>query len=134
MNSEKKLLIVDDDEVDFLYLVDLLDQSGQQFSTQHAHDGEEGLDVLQDLISQKQPLPEAIFLDVKMPRMTGYEFLQELKRDDTLDKIPVVLLSTSEQETEKIQTEDLNIVGFFLKETLTPFQIEKILHLCDVRV
>ena len=56
-----------------------------------------------------------ILLDLNMPRMNGIEFLRELRADDELQLTPVVVLTTSDDERDKIKAYNLNVAGYLLK-------------------
>lgn len=62
--------------------------------------GEEALRFLYDQHKQRGELPDLVLMDIKMPRMNGIETLAAIKQDPTLRHIPVVMLSTSTNETE----------------------------------
>ncbi|OQY13838.1 MAG: response regulator [Desulfobacteraceae bacterium 4572_19] len=84
--SEKKLILVVDDEPDFSAIVkSYLEKEG--FRVELAYDGVEGLAKV------KANIPDAIVLDVMMPEMDGYEMCAKLKEDDKLSDIPIVMLT-----------------------------------------
>jgi len=56
-----------------------------------------------------------ILLDLNMPRMNGIEFLAELRRDPMLAHTPVVVLTTSNNDRDKLQAYNLNVAGYLLK-------------------
>ncbi len=63
-----------------------------------------------------------VLLDLNMPRMGGLEFLQELRADETLRSTPVVVLTTSNQECDRIEAYNRNVAGYILKPiTFTNF-------------
>jgi DNA-binding response OmpR family regulator len=59
--------------------------------------------------------PCIILLDLNMPLMNGIEFLKEFKQDSDLKKIPVVVLTTSKEEEDKINSYNLGIAGYMIK-------------------
>lgn len=61
------------------------------------------------------PRPDLILLDLNMPRMNGRELLQILKKDPDLGRIPVVVLTTSEQETDILRSYDLGCNSYIKK-------------------
>ena len=84
--SDKKLILVVDDEPDFSSIVQsYLEKEG--FRVELAYDGVEGLEKV------RANLPDAIVLDVMMPEMDGYEMCAKLKEDDKLADIPIVMLT-----------------------------------------
>jgi CheY-like chemotaxis protein len=63
-----------------------------------------------------------ILLDLNMPRMNGIEFLRAIRADPELRSLPVVVLTTSNDERDKIDAYDLNVAGYLLKPvTFTDF-------------
>ncbi len=85
----KKIALVDDD-VDFCEATKLLLES-KGYAVVLAHDGKEGLDMI------RLEHPDLIILDVMMPEMNGYDVCVVLKEDETLSKIPVILLTAVDQ-------------------------------------
>jgi two-component system alkaline phosphatase synthesis response regulator PhoP len=84
--SEKKRILVVDDEPDFAGIVQQnLEKEG--FEVEIAYDGEEGLEKV-----RANP-PDAIVLDVMMPGKDGYQVCSELKADDRYADIPIILLT-----------------------------------------
>ena len=88
-----------------------------KYQWQFAHldtalNGEEGLEYLRD---PEREQPGIILLDLNMPRMNGIEFLQVVKKDERLKRIPVVVLTTSVEEQDKAETFNLGIAGYMIK-------------------
>ena len=59
--------------------------------------------------------PGIILLDLNMPKMNGVEFLKIAKKDDNLKKIPVVVLTTSKEEQDKVDSFNLGVAGYMVK-------------------
>ncbi|MBI4632261.1 MAG: response regulator [Chloroflexi bacterium] len=89
-------ILIAEDERDIRELITFTLRYAGHEVTQAAN-GEEALALA------KQAIPELILMDVRMPKMTGYEACRHIKADDTLKNIPVIFLSAKGQETE-IQT------------------------------
>jgi len=89
------------------------------------HDVGDGLEALAFLKKEKPyadaPKPDLILLDLNMPRMDGREFLKHFKGLDGINRIPVVILTTSEAETDVVASYDLGASGFIVK----PVDIEQ---------
>ena len=84
--TDKKRILVVDDEPDFALLVQgNLQKEG--FDVDVAYNGVEGLEKI------KQNLPDAVVLDVMMPEMDGYEVCAEIKKDDRLSEIAILMLT-----------------------------------------
>lgn len=79
-------------------------------------DGVEALTFLrQQAPYQDAPRPDIILLDLNMPRMDGKTLLQHLKQDEDLKRIPAIVLTTSEAESDIVDTYDLGCAGFVTK-------------------
>ena len=81
-------------------------------------DGQDLLDYLRHegrLTEEDSPRPGIILLDLNMPKMDGREALAEIKADDSLRRIPVVVLTTSKDEADVLRTYDLGVNSFITK-------------------
>ena len=87
-----QLLLADDDEDDCLFFKEALEELPVATHLTTVHDGEQ---LMQWLTTHTGPLPQALFLDLNMPRKGGDECLKEIKADQRLQQIPVIILSTS---------------------------------------
>jgi CheY-like chemotaxis protein len=117
--SPVPILIADDDEEDRMLARDALEESRLANSLFFVHDGVELLDFLhrrgpfED--PSTSPRPGIILLDINMPRMTGLEALRDIKRDPSLRRIPVVILTTSRADEDIIRSYDLGVNSFISK-------------------
>jgi CheY-like chemotaxis protein len=124
MNSEHQkrtlVIIAEDDPDDRLLIRDAIREAApERVDVRFVQDGAEMLDYLyrrgayQD--SQKSPSPELVLLDINMPRKTGLEVLEEIKRDPALRTIPVLLLTTSRSPEHIARSYELGGAGFVTK-------------------
>ena len=109
-NSRKiEILLVDDDPGDVRLTVEALKQTKMHTNLSFARDGIEALAFLRRQGSfAAAPRPDMIFLDLNMPRMDGREVLGQIKKDDCLKLIPVVVLTTSADEEDVLRSYDLH--------------------------
>ena len=107
------ILLVEDDQVDVMNVKRAFDKNRIGNPLYIAEDGIRALDILR---SGGMPRDRRIvLLDLNMPRMNGIEFLRELRADPDLHMTPVVVLTTSDDERDKINAYDLNVAGYLLK-------------------
>ena len=113
--AEKALniLLVEDDQVDVMNVKRAFDKNRIANPLFVANDGVEALRMLRD--GQIPRERRIILLDLNMPRMNGIEFLRELRADPSLGLTPVVVLTTSDDERDKINAYNLNVAGYLLK-------------------
>jgi CheY-like chemotaxis protein len=84
-----------------------------------------GLDALEMLRKGTVPGPRRlVLLDLNMPKMNGIEFLQELRRDPALASITVVVLTTSNDDRDKLAAYDHHVAGYLLKPVTFPSFVE----------
>ena len=113
MEKSLNILLVEDDQVDVMNVKRAFERNKIANPLFVAGDGIEGLKLLR---SGKIPRERRlILLDLNMPRMNGIEFLRELRADAELHLTPVVVLTTSDDERDKINAYDLNVAGYLLK-------------------
>ena len=108
----KAILLVEDDEVDAMTVRRALKELHVANPLTQVENGEEALAYL------RQPdrvQPCIILLDLNMPVMGGIEFLQMIKQDAVLRRIPVVVLTTSEEQQDKVASFDLGVAGYIRK-------------------
>ena len=112
MNSSKPILLVEDDDADVIMTRRTLNDLKVTNTIVRKVDGEDALDYLRGQDNQK---PCVILLDLNMPRMNGFEFLKIIKVDDALKKIPVVVLTTSDDERNVVESFKLYVAGYVVK-------------------
>ncbi|MFO0580258.1 MAG: response regulator [Polyangia bacterium] len=128
-NQRLSLLLVEDDEVDVLSIQRALEQRGLSCPLFVVTDGEEALARLRSGDIPHERL--LVLLDLYLPRRSGLEVLQELRKDPTLNLLPVVLMTTSQDEQSKLDAYELNVAGF-LRKPISPAELEhQITALCD---
>ena len=107
------ILLVEDDQVDIMNVKRAFDKNR---ITNPLYVATNGLDALEMLRSNAVPPDRRlILLDLNMPKMTGIEFLRALRADRELSATPVVVLTTSNDERDKIDAYNLNVAGYLLK-------------------
>jgi CheY-like chemotaxis protein len=127
MDKSITILLVEDDEVDAMNVKRAFRKLKITNPLFVAENGLEALAMLRGDGAEKIiPRPKIILLDINMPRMNGIEFLQELRADPELKSISVVMLTTSNEERDKIAAYDLNVAGYILKPVVPDKFIEAI--------
>lgn len=94
MKPERYILLVDDDPDEHLLFQDALKELKDAPRLAYARDGQQ---LMQQLEADRAEFPAIIFLDLNMPRMNGFECLQEIRKSAKLNHIPVVIFSTTSQ-------------------------------------
>jgi CheY-like chemotaxis protein len=118
------ILLVEDDELDVMNVQRAFKKNNVLNPLYTAGNGIEALEMLRGR-GMGPPMPRVrrlILLDLNMPKMGGIEFLKELRADPELHATTVVVLTTSDEERDKVKAYDLNVAGYILKPvTLAAF-------------
>ena len=119
------ILLVEDDAAD-AHLTRMAFEEGRvRVDLQHVENGEEAFAYLRgEGEYQGKPVPDLILLDLNMPRMDGREFLREVKQYEKLRAIPVVVLTTSDAESDIYASYDQGAAGFIVK----PVSVDDFVH------
>ncbi|HYG19665.1 MAG TPA: response regulator [Ohtaekwangia sp.] len=116
MTNLINVLLIEDDEVDIMNVQRAFRKNNISNPLFIARNGLEALDALlkrnDNLVI---PMPRIILLDINMPKMGGIEFLREMRKQPELKSISVFVMTTSNEESDKIAAYDLNVAGYILK-------------------
>lgn len=119
MTDETSILLVEDDAID-------VENVKRAFKRHRIHNplytvgnGEEALVFLRHEGGSSEPdaraRPGIILLDINMPVMNGIELLRIIKDDESLKRIPVIVLTTSREENDRVASYDLGVAGYIVK-------------------
>ncbi|MCX6252824.1 MAG: response regulator [Bacteroidetes bacterium] len=135
---KKKLvcvLLVDDNDSDNFFHKRVIEKAGITDNIEIVINGKEAIDFLTSKGKCGQPessayLPELIFLDINMPVMDGWEFLEEYEKLDvrTKDKVVIIILTTSLNPVDKARVESITKKGSFQYKPLTLKMINEIVE------
>ena len=112
------MLLVEDDEVDVMNVRRAFKRKQISTPLLVARNGLDALKMLRtkdDKAPQETSRPKMVLLDLNMPRMNGLEFLKELRSDPDLQRTPVVVLTTSDDDRDRERAYSYNVAGYFLK-------------------
>ncbi|MGL5059827.1 MAG: response regulator [Microcoleus sp.] len=118
--EDKKIhiLLVEDDEVDVMNVRRAFKKNNIVNPLYIAANGLEALAMLRGDTGSETVIPSErrlILLDLNMPKMNGIEFLRELRMDAKLRSIPTIVLTTSNEDRDKVEAYNLNVAGYILK-------------------
>lgn len=129
MKKVKCILLVDDDETTNFINEMMIAEMGVAEQILQARNGKEGLDLLQEKVKQEHLLPELILLDVNMPVMDGFDFLEAYQEMDIPGKpsVIIIMLTTSLNPSDVERAKNAKIVDY-LNKPLTQQSLQKILE------
>jgi len=112
MNNVVDILLVEDNLNDAELAIRALKKNNLANHLLHLEDGQEALDFLFD---EKNKMPKLILLDLKMPKVDGIQVLRKLKSDERKKVIPVVVLTSSKEESDIVDTYKLGVNAYIVK-------------------
>ena len=118
MSAIRTILLAEDSLADAEMAIDALRDARLANPIVHVEDGVETLDFLMRrgaYANREEGLPAVLLLDIKMPRMDGLEVLQRIRAEDELKRLPVVILSSSREESDLARSWDLGVNAYVVK-------------------
>ncbi|MBT3933269.1 MAG: response regulator [Bacteroidetes bacterium] len=117
------ILLVEDDMVDVMNVQRAFKKNNITNPLYVAHNGLEALNMLkgENGVEKLTPTPKIVLLDISMPKMNGIELLRAMRADKNLKSISVFMMTTSNEDSDKIEAYSLNVAGYILK----PINFEK---------
>lgn len=126
----QKLLLADDDMDDCLFFQEALQDLCLSINLMTVNDGVQLMDFL---TSKSNELPDALFLDLNMPRKSGFECLSEIKLNDSLKGIPVIIFSTS-LDTDVVNKLYDNGAHYYIRKPGDFNILKKVIHEATIRL
>ena len=118
MSAIRNILLVEDSQADAEMAIDALREANLANPIVHVEDGVEAMEYLLRqgrFAGRSDEEPAVLLLDIKMPRMDGLEVLQRVRSDARLRRIPVVILSSSREESDLARSWDLGVNAYVVK-------------------
>ncbi len=113
--DQKKVLIIEDEEIIRGILQKKISKEGYQVEV--AEDGKEGVEKIREV------MPDIIILDIVMPRMDGFAVLEEIKKDESIANIPVIIVSNSGQPVEIDKVKEYGVKDWIVKTEFDPQEV-----------
>jgi CheY-like chemotaxis protein len=117
MENSNYILYLEDDPLELIKFKMALNDLGHTIPLISFENGQLGCDYL---VTHINALPKVIVLDLRMPVMSGLEFLERIKEHLSLKRIPIIVLSSSENEDDILFSFDHQVAGYFVK----PFDLD----------
>jgi DNA-binding response OmpR family regulator len=116
--SPFKIVLVEDAESDVFLIREALEQAGLTFDLQVFDDGEKALEFMGKIESDESvPLPDVIILDLNLPRITGHQVLERVRKCARCGLIPIFILTSSDSPKDRSEIAGLGAVQYFLKSS-----------------
>jgi len=130
MDKSYHILLADDDDDDCMFFREALEALHLSTNLTFVNDGEA---LMQLFIGNMEKLPDVLFLDLNMPRKNGFDCLMEIKKDQKLKEIPVVIISTS---YDQAIADKLYITGasYYIKKPIGFSQLQELISIAIERI
>jgi len=118
MTALRTILLAEDSPADAEMAIDALKEARLANPIVHVEDGVETMDYLLRrgaFANRDEGLPAVLLLDIKMPRMDGLEVLKEIRNTEELKRLPVVILSSSREESDLARSWDMGVNAYVVK-------------------
>ena len=122
MESSSEIILIEDNPFDAELTLRALQSRGLARGVKVFSDGVEALEYLFSLTNRKpatgdgsSQLPRVIFLDLKLPKMSGLEVLSQIKKDESTRLIPVVMLTSSQEKSDVAESYQLGVNSYMVK-------------------
>lgn len=126
-NLAVEVLLIEDNPEDAELTIRVLKKNNLANNLIHLHDGEEALEFL--FAKGNNNIPKLILLDLKMPKVDGIEVLRKIKNDAQKKIIPVVILTSSKEERDVIESYHLGVNAYVVKPVEFEKFVEAVAHL-----
>lgn len=131
---EFNFLVVDDDDVNLYIMTRLVEKTAYKTNMITKTDGDSGIDYLQGLIDNQQPLPTLILVDINMPISDGWEFLDKYRRLNIEQNIDVYILTSSVFDIDIEKSKNYDFVTGFISKPITVDKLEEFFSECGAEV
>ncbi|MEW7971907.1 MAG: response regulator [Candidatus Thiodiazotropha endolucinida] len=117
LNKDETILLIEDDRVDIMTVQRALQKNNISNPLLIARTGLEALDMLRGTNGVKKinPLPALTLLDLNLPKMSGFEFLQELRNDPELDSLRIIVLTSSNEPKDRAAAFEFEVDDYIVK-------------------
>jgi CheY-like chemotaxis protein len=122
LEKSYEIILIEDSPFDAELTLRALQNKGLARGVMVFSDGEEALEYLFSIARHKPGngdgsgrLPRAIFLDLNLPKMSGFEVLSQIKKDESTRLIPVVMLTSSQEESDVVESYQLGVNSYLVK-------------------
>jgi len=116
--EQVEILLVEDSSIDAELTMRAMKNGGLANKLLWVKDGQEALDFLfrqGEYVSREDTVPRLVLLDLKMPRVDGIEVLKAIKADEKTKRVPVVVMTSSQEEKDVAQSYDLGVNSYVVK-------------------
>lgn len=127
-NSSKiKLLVIDDDDINIFIISKIVEKTGYNVEMSAKHNGQLALDYIKELVLSKQSLPQLVLVDINMPILNGWEFIEAYEKLSLPQTSNIYMLSSSVYENDIEKAKGYSSVKGFISKPLSIERLKELL-------
>ncbi len=119
LDSKLNLLVIDDDDINIFIIKKIVEKTGFDIEMVSRNNGQQALDYLNETIAQHKALPSLVLIDINMPVMNGWEFIEAYEELNIEQKVDMYILSSSVYENDIEKTKGYKTVRGFISKPLS---------------
>ncbi|RZK41333.1 MAG: response regulator [Pedobacter sp.] len=119
LDHKLNLLVIDDDDINIFIIKKIVEKTGFNIDMVSRSNGQQAIDYLTETIAEKKALPRLVLIDINMPVMNGWEFIEAYDTLGIEDKVDMYILSSSVYENDIEKTKSYSAVKGFISKPLS---------------
>ena len=125
--SKIKLLVIDDDDINIFIISKIVEKTGYDVEIAAKHNGQLAIDYIKELVVNNQPLPQLVLIDINMPILNGWEFIEAYEALGLAETNDMYMLSSSVYENDIEKAKSYNSVKGFISKPLSIDRLKELL-------
>lgn len=119
LDNKLNLLVIDDDDINIFIIKKIVEKTGHHINMIAKSNGQQAIDFLKETIAQNKPVPQLVLIDINMPVMNGWEFIEAYETLGITQKVDMYILSSSVYENDIERTKSYKAVKGFISKPLS---------------
>ncbi|TKC12065.1 response regulator [Pedobacter polaris] len=132
LDTKINLLVIDDDDINIFIIKKIVEKTGFDIEMTSKSNGQQAIDFLKDVIANDRPIPHLILIDINMPVMNGWEFVEAYASLAITQKVDLYILSSSVYENDIERTKSYTSVKGFISKPLSMERLTELIK--DIRI
>lgn len=127
------LLVIDDDEINIFIIKKIVEKTGYAVNTVSKGNGQLAIDYLSSIINEERLFPDIILIDINMPILNGWDFIEAYEKLSTTAKAEMYMLSSSVYENDIERAKSYKSVKGFISKPLSIERLSELLKLAEIK-
>lgn len=119
LDNKLNLLVIDDDDINIFIIKKIVEKTGYPIDMVAKSNGQQAIDYLKEAIIQNKTMPQLVLIDINMPVMNGWEFIEAYETLQMEQKVDMYILSSSVYENDIERTKSYKAVKGFISKPLS---------------